>query len=159
MLRGNRGRHHPRALPQNRFVAGPGERRNHLWNEYQHRLRLKRSLPALSVNPIKGFQPPGDDLKSRLRSLVFSSSSAESKIALLSQAARLRKQLDAGTALCQRLSVELSRSIEESAELPKNSPLLKIMRGHQAAIRKQIKASMLDIKRNKKLIELIAKSV
>ena len=77
---------------------------------------------------------------------------SDSKIALLAQAALLRKHLVDATTLCKELTHDLLRSTEQAAE-PKD------LREYQAKLRKQIKASTLDIKLTEDLIELIARSV
>ena len=82
-----------------------------------------------------------------------------SQIALLAQAARLRKHLGEATALYEELALDLSRSMEENVKLPRNSPVLKEIRQRQNRQRKQLKISRLDIKRTEILIELIARSV
>jgi hypothetical protein len=75
---------------------------------------------------------------------VFGAS--EHKIALLAQAARLRKHLIEAKTLCRELTLDMLNSKEESAR-------------DRAKLHKQIKASLLDIHRTEILLELIARSV
>ena len=84
---------------------------------------------------------------------------SDSKIALLVQAARLRKRLVEASALCEELTLDLLRSTEETAKLPQNSPVSNEIRQRRNQLRKQIKASKLDIKRSEILIELVTRSV